>query len=331
MHQPSTHIIETETRDAQSTMKIACVLLAATLAAISQCSAFSTSSVLPTILSTRGHHAVSSPARNPSMQLKIDEQHDDDRHTPKCELSRRTALSTFAIIATTTSSQFLRPTISNAQDDTKGKVVVYGGSGYVGAHACSLLSQQGYAVTSISRSSPETQLERTKSILGTSLPNVDYISLDAGTASLDELTTSMKDVTAVISCVGISPDSQNQKDGNGLVNSRIIQAAKAAGVPKLVYIGVSSTLANGPAKFLLKDYFAGKATAEQSVMSDFGSENSLIIKPAIIAGGPPGEIRPPGPPGVKAVDVSAVARGVVSGAVGGLSGVVDGNEAIEAL
>lgn len=264
------------------------------------------------------------------MQLISDEQHDDVHPTPKCELSRRTAISTFAITATS-SLQFLRPTISNAQDDTKGKVVVYGGSGYVGAHACSLLTQQGYTVTSISRSSPEIQFERTKSILGTSLPNVEYVSLDAGKASLDELTTSMKDVTAVISCVGISPGSQNQKDGNGLVNSRIVQAAKAAGVPKLVYIGVSSTLANGPAKFLLKDYFAGKATAEQSVMSDFGGENSLIVKPAIIAGGPPGEIRPPGPPGVKAVDVNAVARAAVSGAVGGLNGVVDGNEAIEAL
>lgn len=124
------------TMHAQSTMKIACFLLAATLAAISKCSAFSTSSALPTLLSTRGHHDVSNhPARYLSMQLKRDEQHDDDDHrTPKCELSRRTALSKFAIIATTTtSSQFFRPTISNAQDDTKGKVVIYGGSGYVGA------------------------------------------------------------------------------------------------------------------------------------------------------------------------------------------------------
>ena len=301
------------------TMKIACFLLAATLAAIPQCSAFSTNSVLPT------RRQVSAP----SLQLKTDEQQYDGE--PKCELSRRTALSTtFAIIATTTSSPFLHPIVSNAQE-SKGKVVVYGGSGYVGAHACSLLTQQGYAVTSISRSSPETQLARTKSILGTSLSNVDYISLDAGKASLDDLSASMKDATAVISCVGLSPGSQNQKDGNGLVNSRITQAAKAAGVPKIVYIGVSSTLANGPAKFLLGDYFAGKATAEKSVASEFGGKNSLIIKPAIIAGGPPGEIRPPGPPGVKAVDVTSVARAAVSGAVGNLIGVIDGNEAIEAL
>ncbi len=309
-------------------MKITCFLLAAALAALPQtcyCSAFfigsSSSSRAPTNLSTC---RVSIAARNLSLlHLKSDEQHDD---TQKCELSRRTALSTFTTIAT--SSPLLRPIIANAQG---GKVVVYGGSGYVGAHACSLLSQQGYAVQSISRSSPETQLERTKSVLGASVPNVEYISLDAGKASLDELSASMKDAIAVISCVGIAPGSQNQKDGNGLVNTRIIQAAKAAGVPKVVYIGVSSALANGPAKFLLGDYFAGKATAEKSVVSEFGDKNSLIIKPAIIAGGPPGEIRPPGPPGVKAVDVKAVAKIAVAGAVGELSGMIDGNDAIDAL
>lgn len=56
-----------------------------------------------------------------------------------------------------------------------------------------------------------------------------------------------------MSCVGISPGSKDQRDGNGLVNTRIAKAAKTAGVPKLIYIGVSSALANGPAKFLLGD------------------------------------------------------------------------------
>ena len=54
------------------------------------------------------------------------------------------------------------------------------------------------------------------------------------------------------------------------------------------------------------------------------------FKPAIIAGGPPGEIRPPGPPGVKAVDVTDVAKLAVKGAIGGLVGKIDGNDDIEA-
>lgn len=48
-------------------------------------------------------------------------------------------------------------------------------------------------------------------------------------------------------------------------------------------------------------------------------------------GGTPGEIRPPGPPGVKPVDVESLAKVVVSGAVGDLTGSIDGNEAISAM
>ena len=160
---------------------------------------------------------------------------------------------------------------------------------------------------------------------------MEYVSLDASTASSDELQSSMKGAAAVISCVGLAPGSSNQKDGNGLVNTRIIQAAKAAGVPKVVYIGVSSQLANGPAKFLLGDYFSGKKVAEQSVASVYGEKNALIIKPAIIAGGTPGEIRPPGPPGVKPVDVNVVAKLAVAGAVGDLVGAIDGNDDIVSM
>jgi hypothetical protein len=77
--------------------------------------------------------------------------------------------------------------------------------------------------------------------------------------------------------------------------------------------------------------FQGKAEAEKSVVQEFGENSSLIIKPAIIAGGPPGEIRPPGPPGVKPVDVEAVAKAIVAGVEGNLIGEIDGNDAITAL
>jgi hypothetical protein len=98
-----------------------------------------------------------------------------------------------------------------------------------------------------------------------------------------------------------------------------------------VYISVASDLANGPAKFLLGDYFKGKAEAESAVKKDFASDARLVVKPAIIAGGPPGEIRPPGPPGVKPATVEAVAKVVVAGATGQQSGSIDGNDAIMAF
>ena len=93
----------------------------------------------------------------------------------------------------------------------------------------------------------------------------------------------------------------------------------------------TASLSSGPAKFLLGDYFKGKADAESSFVKEFGKDKSLIIKPAIVEGGTPGEIRPPGPPGVKAVDVEALAKVVVSGAVGDLTGVIDGNDDITSM
>ena len=49
-----------------------------------------------------------------------------------------------------------------------------------------------------------------------------------------------------------------------------------------------------------------------------------------VAGAPPGELRPPGPPGMTPVPVAAVAKAAVAGALGKTSGTIDGNDAIAA-
>ena len=94
-----------------------------------------------------------------------------------------------------------------------------------------------------------------KAILGAPVSGVEYVQLDASAA---ELAPVLKGASAVLSCVGIAPGGANQRDGNGLVNVKIADAAKAAGIDKFVYLSVASELANGPAKFLLGDYLKGK-------------------------------------------------------------------------
>ena len=218
--------------------------LAVATVIFSSCSAFSTPS-----------RVASSVRRGASLSLHKND--DDHNHNNICnnhnnddvQLSDRrsvifnTMVLPLSILATTYP-------LSAKADAGKGKVVVFGGSGWVGAHVSSNLSKQGYQVVSISRSSSDVQNDRTKSILGTTIDGVQYISLDAGK---DDLSSVMKDSLAVISCVGIAPGSPNVKEGNGLVNSRIAKAAKASGVNKFVYIGVSSELAASPARFLLGD------------------------------------------------------------------------------
>ena len=75
------------------------------------------------------------------------------------------------------------------------------------------------------------------------------------------------------------------------------------------------------------DFSAPKSAA---IAADFGAEKSLVLRPAILAGGPPGETRPPGPPGFAAVSVDAVASAAVAGALGKRSGVLDGAAGINA-
>ena len=244
----------------------------------------------------------------------------DALRVPMNNLDRRNALKVGAGAAVASSFPFA----AFAAD--KPKVVVFGGSGYVGAYAAQMLVGKGASVVSVSRKSPSDAAAKVKEILGTSLTGVEYTQLDAISGDLSGV---LRGASAVISCVGIAPGGQNMKDGNGLANKKIADAAKAAGVGKFVYLGLASELANGPIKFLFGDYVKGKGEAEAAVAKDYG-DAALVIKPGIIEGGPPGEVRPPGPPGMTPVAVVDVAKAAVAGALGEKVGTVDGNAAITA-
>lgn len=206
------------------------------------------------------------------------------------------------------------------------KIVVMGGAGYVGSRVSAALSNQGYDVVVVSRSSASDQASKIKGNVGKSIPNIQYVSLDATT---DDLEPVMKGASVVVSCVGIPPwEKSTARAGNGVANSRIAEAAKAAGVPKYVYVSVAKEFSNSPAKFLFGEYFTGKAEAEAAATKNFGKDNVVFIKPGFIDGSPPGEVRPPGPPGLPAISPDAVANAAVAAALGQVSGSLDGYDAI---
>jgi uncharacterized protein YbjT (DUF2867 family) len=238
-------------------------------------------------------------------------------------LDRRALLTTVGAAAAAS----LLPARGARAADAPKKVVVFGGSGYVGAYASRMLLAQGASVVAVSRKAPAEAQDKVAGILGGPLAGVEYVSLDATSADLSGV---LGGADAVISCVGIAPGGPNQREGNGKANVRIAEAVKAAGVKRFVYLGVASELSNGPIKFIFGDYVKGKAEAEAAVAKAFGGD-ALILEPGIIAGAPPGEIRPPGPPGMAPVPVEAVAKAAVAGALGQKSGKVDGNGAIIAF
>lgn len=245
-------------------------------------------------------------------------------------LDRRSLFSLCSSAAVTSSVVF--PAVAN---EAKPKVVVVGGSGWVGVHVDKWLLDRGCDVVSVSRSSTEIQKEKVNDILGYS-PPIEYASLDA---SSDDLTDVFRGAAAVVSCVGVFPGGANQRDGNGAVNVRIADAAKTAGADHFVYISVASDITDGPAKYLFGDYVKGKKEAEAGVLRDFG-ERALVLKPAVIEGGPPHEFhlvqefrppefRRPSPPRIKPVPVEAIARVAAEGALGTVHGrVIDGNKEI---
>lgn len=214
--------------------------------------------------------------------------------------------------------------VANAEG--KPKAVVMGGAGYVGSRVTASLYEQGFDVVSASRSSASDQAARVKGNVGKSIPAI-YISIDA---TQDDLSEVMKGAAVVVSCVGIPPwEKKTAKAGNGVANVRIVEAAKAANVEKFVYVSVAREFSSGPGKFLFGEYFSGKAEAEAAVNRVYGS-SAVFVKPGLIDGAPPGEIRPPGPPGLTALSPDSVAKAAVNGALGQLSGSADGYDAIMA-
>jgi len=276
------------------------------------------------------HYNAANVIHRPLLAAAASDLNDDDTAATDPSIDRRSVLLSTVVTAFSVNAIAVgQPTPAMAAAGKAAvaaagkKIVVFGGSGYVGSYVDQQLLSQGYQVVSVSRSSAADQAAKITKILGKPLTgSIEYVTLDAST---DDLSAVLKDATAVVSCVGVAPGGKNQRAGNGAVNVRLTDASKASGSCKrFVYVSVASELANGPAKFLLGDYLKGKAEAEAAVLKNFGSSDSLVVKPAIIAGGPPGELRPPGPPGVKPVMVEDVAKAVVMGALGQKSGVVDG-------
>jgi NAD(P)H-binding len=159
---------------------------------------------------------------------------------------------------------------------TKPKVLVLGGTGFVGSQVVQLLRDQGVAVVATSRNGRN----------GTAALDVTTETDLAG-----RLQSLAAGCSAVISCIGsIGTDAD---DAINAATGLAATAAKAAGVHNFVYITVAPEVAEFAKDIdFLQGYMRGKKFSRDAVLKAFG-DSAVFIEPTFIYGGGSFELNPP--------------------------------------
>lgn len=162
------------------------------------------------------------------------------------------------------------------------KVVVVGGSGYVGRRVCSEAWSRGHSVTSVNARGKPSGLENEPWADKVTWHKADVFNTDSWKDVIDE-------DTVVVSAVGALGNAATMRRMIGDANVVACETAAAQGASKFVLI--SAATQNADVGFLRKiplldAYVDGKERAEQSVETHFGSEGKSysLVRPGFIYG-----------------------------------------------
>jgi NADH dehydrogenase len=157
------------------------------------------------------------------------------------------------------------------------KVLLLGGSGFVGTYIANRLSQRGIQVTV-----PTRRRERTKALImqpGVEMPQADINCPET-------LTKLVRGHDAVINLVGILhsrdvqlPYSRDFAQAHVELPKKIIAACKAAGVRRLVHMSALNADPKGPS-----EYLRSKGEGEAIVLAAQGDLDVTIFRPSVIFG-----------------------------------------------
>ncbi|WOL17434.1 hypothetical protein Cni_G26226 [Canna indica] len=151
------------------------------------------------------------------------------------------------------------------------KIVVLGGSGFVGSAICRAAVSKGIEVVSVSRSGRPSYTD----------PWVDQVSWIAGDVFYLNWDEILAGATAVVSTLGGFGNEEQMKKINGEANILAVGAAKDFGVPKFILISVHDY--NLPSFLLSSGYFNGKRQAESEVLSKY-PRSGVVLRPGFIYG-----------------------------------------------
>ncbi|MCK6389752.1 MAG: complex I NDUFA9 subunit family protein [Azonexus sp.] len=157
------------------------------------------------------------------------------------------------------------------------KVLLLGGSGFVGTYIVNRLSQRGIQVTV-----PTRRRERNKALImqpGVEMP-------EANIHCLKTLTDLVRGHDAVINLVGILhsrdvqlPYSKDFADAHVELPKTIVAACKAAGVRRLVHMSALKADPKGPS-----EYLASKGDGEAVILAAAGELDVTVFRPSVIFG-----------------------------------------------
>ncbi|KAM7525468.1 hypothetical protein LguiA_015370 [Lonicera macranthoides] len=166
---------------------------------------------------------------------------------------------------------FNSTTIDVAADVRTERVVVLGGSGFVGSAICKAAVSNGIEVISLSRSGRPSY----------SSPWVDQVTWMTGDVFYVNWDDVLPGATAVVSTLGGFGSEEQMQRINGEANVVAVNAAKEYGIPKYVLISVHDY--NLPPFLLSTGYFTGKRKAESEVLSKYPT-SGVVLRPAFIYG-----------------------------------------------
>ena len=157
------------------------------------------------------------------------------------------------------------------------KVLLLGGSGFVGTYIANRLSAPGIAVTV-----PTRRRERTKALI--MLPGVEMV--EANINCPDTLAELVQGHDAVINLVGILhsrdvalPYSRDFAQAHIELPKKIIAACKAAGVKRYLHMSALQADVDGPS-----EYLRSKGEGQQVVLAAQGDLDVTVFRPSVIFG-----------------------------------------------
>ncbi|GAB4834782.1 hypothetical protein Ancab_033050 [Ancistrocladus abbreviatus] len=168
-------------------------------------------------------------------------------------------------------NDFRSTTIDVTADIKTERLVVLGGSGFVGSAICKAAVSKGIEVIGLSRSGRPSYTD----------PWVDQVSWIPGDVFYVNWDEVLPGATAVVSTLGGFGNEEQMKRINGEANVVSVTAAKDYGVPKFILISVHDY--NLPSFLLQSGYFTGKRKAEAEVLSKYPN-SGVVLRPGFIYG-----------------------------------------------